>query len=231
MSWVSKGVKSVRRALRLPPITTRSVLTQYGPAAAMAATGNYAGAAATMYGGGAVPQRRPVGQGTVPGYNNPVSAPSGDADMGGGTDWAAILSSLAGTAGNFAKEHGVDLAAGGLAAWQMANAAEASRKAGKYQDAAIRGAKDRWATQEPLRKAGIAGMLNPERPDLTDVYTDPTNPFATPIRRPVRTPVPNVVTPPPFPEGRLPYPIPRNPARGATPISPAAPRRRAVGRR
>jgi hypothetical protein len=71
-----------------------------------------------------------------------------------------------------------DVALGGLAGYQALNAANASKRAGQLSDKAIGQAESRWNAGAPLRTAGQARLLNPTRPDLSNVYTDATNPFA-----------------------------------------------------
>lgn len=73
------------------------------------------------------------------------------------------------------------LAEGGLAGLQAYNSAKASGRAGKYQDAALAQAQARYAEGAPLRAMGRARILNPQRPDLTSVYNDPTNAFSAPV--------------------------------------------------
>jgi hypothetical protein len=75
-----------------------------------------------------------------------------------------------------------DLAMGGLAGYQALNAANASKRAGQYNDKAINLAETRWGDAAPLRSAGTARLLNPAKTDLSNVYTDPTNPFARKLR-------------------------------------------------
>lgn len=86
------------------------------------------------------------------------ASPSG----GGGMDW-------------------LGMAEGGLAGLQAYNSAKASGRAGKYQQAAIDQANARYAEGAPLRAMGRARILNPQRPDLTSTYNDPTNAFSAPV--------------------------------------------------
>lgn len=217
MSWVSSGLKSVRKALHLPPITLGNVATKYAPAAIMAATGNPMGAAATVYGGGAMPQPRPIGTSTFPTFSssmpNPVQTP-GASEGGGG--WQDILGSIAGAigggaqkVGGYIKDNPLEAAMAGLATMQGVNAAKASARQGKLSDEAINLSKQLWAQGQPLRDKGQAGMLNPSHSNLSDVYTDPFNPFASqkrPLSPPTATITPTrpVLPSSPFPPNRLP---------------------------
>lgn len=76
-----------------------------------------------------------------------------------------------------------NLAMGGLAGYQALNAANASKRAGQLSDKALGLAESRWNDAAPLRSAGTARLLTPARPDLSGVYTDPSNPFASRPRR------------------------------------------------
>lgn len=76
-----------------------------------------------------------------------------------------------------------NLALGGLAGYQALNAANASKRAGHLSDQALALAEQRWKDAAPLRTAGQATLLNPVRPDLSAVFTDPSNPFARPAVR------------------------------------------------
>jgi hypothetical protein len=198
MSWLSSGAKKVRRALKLPPITLKNVATKYAPAAIMAGTGNPMGAAGAVYSGAAIPNRRPIGNTTFPTFG--PTGPGGRATptfpgAGGGTPnvegdnpwWQDLLGDvgdLFGKGVDYAKENPMDVAIGGLAGLSALNAAESSRKAGKYQQAGLSHAKDRWAAGEPLRTEGQRRLLNPERPDLSSVYNDPLNTFSRPVQLP-----------------------------------------------
>jgi hypothetical protein len=185
----------VRKALHLPAITPGNVLTKYAPvalgAAATMGMGPLAGAATKLgtmasslpgaskvaTGVGAV--RKVLGHGdgvpqvmrggspiSISDINPNIPAPAGggasSSPSGGGMDW-------------------LGLAEGGLAGLQAYNSAKASGRAGKYQDAALAQAQARYAEGAPLRAMGRARILNPQRPDLTSVYNDPTNAFSAPV--------------------------------------------------
>lgn len=70
---------------------------------------------------------------------------------------------------------GVDGALAGAAGLAGANA---SRNASNYRNKALGLVQGQWDDKAPLRKVGLAGMLNEQRPDLSSVYADPQNPFA-----------------------------------------------------
>lgn len=187
MSKLSKGLKGIRRALKLPPITAGNVLTKYAPAAAQAYTGQPP--TALWSGGGGSPRTPDFSRGFTSGPSGaPGRTPSptfpGGSRTGGGSDrpwWQDALAGigdLAGSAGSFVKNNAVDIGIGGLAAYQALNSANASKRAGQLQDKAISGAEKRWGDNEALRTEGRRRLLNPTRPDLSSVYADPTNPFA-----------------------------------------------------
>lgn len=201
-NFISRGIKGVRRALHLPPITLKNVATKYGPAALTVASLGGAGPLAGIAGklgsvassipgaakagailsgakrvlggaGAGVPQVMRNGQPiTLSDINPNIPSSGGGAPGGGGggTDW-------------------LGLAEGGLAGLSAVNAAKQSGRAGKYQDAALAQANARWQEGAPLRAAAVPRLLNPARPDLTQVYNDPTNAFSRPVP-PVRTPAP-----------------------------------------
>lgn len=194
-NFLSRGIKKVRKALHLPAITPGNVLTKYAPVAlgavATMGMGPLAGAAGKLgtmasslpgaskvaTGVGAV--RKVLGHGdgvpqvmqggkpiSISDINPNIPAPAGggasSSPAGGGMDW-------------------LGLAEGGLAGLQAYNSAKASGRAGKYQDAALAQAQARYAEGAPLRAMGRARILNPQRPDLTSVYNDPTNAFSAPV--------------------------------------------------
>lgn len=194
-NFLSRGIKKVRKALHLPAITPGNVLTKYAPVAlgavATMGMGPLAGAAGKLgtmasslpgaskvaTGVGAV--RKVLGHGdgvpqvmrggspiSISDINPNIPAPAGggasSSPSGGGMDW-------------------LGLAEGGLAGLQAYNSAKASGRAGKYQDAALAQAQARYAEGAPLRAMGRARILNPQRPDLTSVYNDPTNAFSAPV--------------------------------------------------
>lgn len=84
-----------------------------------------------------------------------------------------------------------DIAVGGLAALDAANAARASKRQGQLSDEALAMAKERWQSGAGLRQAGNAGLMRPI--DFNAVYGDPTNPFA---QRPAAPPAPALPPPP-----------------------------------
>jgi hypothetical protein len=77
---------------------------------------------------------------------------------------------------DYAKNHLGDIAVGGLAAMDAANAARASKRQGQLSDEMLQMAKDRWNSGQKLRDMGTAGLTRPI--DFNAVYADPTNPFA-----------------------------------------------------
>lgn len=175
-------------------------------------------AAVAGIGRGNLPSPTSTFPGTGPrplGFNNPVTFPGSSGAPGGdgGIDWGSIL----GSALNFGKENAADIGLGGMAAWQAAASAKASKRAGELSDKGLAHAENRWASQAPLRGRGIQQALNPTKADLSDVYHDPTNPFA--VKRALPRAAAPVAAPSPLPPpNRMPYPVPRNPAQGATPV-------------
>jgi hypothetical protein len=110
---------------------------------------------------------------------------NGVSHLGGG--------SAGGTLGN--------LALGGLAGYQALNAANASKRAGQLSDKAINLAESRWNDAAPLRTAGQARLLNPNRPDLSSVFAGSSNPFARPATPPATPPMAPPAMPGTMPQG------------------------------
>jgi hypothetical protein len=225
MSMLTAGFKKVRKALHLPPLTIGNTITKYGPAAVMAATGNPMGAAATMYGTGAVAQPRAIGNSTFPGFPSfAAPAPAGGSSASGGDqNWLQSIlggiGSAVGKAGGYIKDNPLDVALAGLATAQGVNSAKAAAQQGKYSDAAVKGAEARWAQQAPLRAQGIQRALNPKTFDYSSVYTDPQNPFAAGMRKPLSPPTaridPSVPTRPVGPPSNR---LPTGPTAGRRPL-------------
>lgn len=102
--------------------------------------------------------------------------------------------------GGFDGSNLLGLAEGGLAGASAINSANASRRAGQYQTAALDQAKNRWAQGAPLREMGMRRMLNTTPPDLTSTYNDQTNAFSKPVAPPPAG------APPPLVPRRIPLP-------------------------
>jgi hypothetical protein len=95
-----------------------------------------------------------------------------------------------------------------LAAANAAYGASRAKSADELRKKGVSTAEGSWNTREPLRAAGVRGMLNTERPDLASTFNDPTNPFS-------RGAAPRGLTPAPAPvRPALPH---------ATPVRPAMP--------
>jgi hypothetical protein len=165
------------------------------PAVAGAIAGSGAGG-----GGGALPTTDVNGAGMIPG------GPDFDPASGGASGGGGALEGL-GALLPHAKDGSIDwmqLGAGGLAALQGYQSAQAAGRAGDLENQALAHANELWSAGAPLREQGMASILNPRRVPLGDVYRDPTNPFApapaasapmaatprlgNPLRRPVRLP-------------------------------------------
>jgi hypothetical protein len=234
MSMLTAGFKKVRKALHLPPVTIGNVLTKYAPAAAAIGVGGpLAGIISKVPGGAAVlkastaaqagmgvrPQPRAIPNigGTFPGFQNPVQLP-GTPSAGGDSNWLQDLLGGVGSAikkgVQYAADNPLNVAMGGLAGARAIQAAKASARQGKLSDEAIGLAKQRWNEAAPLRTAGQAGLLKPKAAvDYNAIFADPTNPFATPSKRPIpstRPPVPTMpggpIGSPPVPPSRIPHP-------------------------
>ncbi len=131
---------------------------------------------------------------------------------------------------DFLKNHGNDV----LQAAGVANAAYRQTQSDKYAKQALSGVEDRYNAKEPLRVAGMAGMLNPgaNTPDLSSLKSiagpNSGNPFAPkglPIAGMSGLPTPTVNGAPPTPlmmpggsqTAPQPLPIQRPPQAGTIP--------------
>ena len=139
---------------------------------------------------------------------------------------------------DFVKAHGVDA----LQVAAIANQAWRQTQSDKYAKQALSGVEDRYNAKEPLRTAGMAGMLNPSAntPDLSALRTiagpNSGNPFAPktlpvaglPSGQAIGQPTPTVNGAPPGPvympggdqTAPRPLPIQRTPMSGAIPRLP-----------
>jgi hypothetical protein len=121
----------------------------------------------------------------------PIAASGGAAagalgGAGGGLSLSSLgsLGSLGGaggalkTVGQFALNN-PDLILGGLSA---AEGMDAARKEDRYRGKALAAAEQQYADAAPLRKAGLAGLLNETRPNLSSVFAS-SNPMARPFKR------------------------------------------------
>lgn len=129
-------------------------------------TGKALASTANAGGGATLP-----GASTVAGLAGKVAGGGSSPSSGGG-----ILDFLTGNNG---------LNALGIA--QGVNAAQLGEKANNYADQAANLATSRWNAQQPLRTAGVAGMLNPVSP-ITPPAMPGGNPFAMPQPAPVTPP-------------------------------------------
>lgn len=131
------------------------------------------------------------------GVNNQVSTPSGGAD--GDKSWSDYLLEWGGdavkAAAAWAKAHGgqaLDLGLGGLSAY---NSAKLGAKSEEYATNAHDQAQANWKSREPLRLAGVNGMLNAQPSAFGSQAIDnlgtvsSRNPFAKPALRMAPTPV------------------------------------------
>jgi hypothetical protein len=68
------------------------------------------------------------------------------------------------------------------------SAIDAQRSADRMRDGAIRGATNEWNARAPLRDASMKGILdlpNVQRPDMSGVFADPSNPYNKVAPRPL----------------------------------------------
>lgn len=133
--------------------------------------GELAEAGLTRGGGGRVSDilsgitstRRALG---IPAINarNVANAAAGGAPISGGGN---IIDRIFGAI----KQNPLQAGMLGLAGVSGVAAQDAARRSGRLQETALDRLRGEWTAGAPLREAGRARMLNPVRPDLTDVFT------------------------------------------------------------
>lgn len=115
------------------------------------------GALKKVIGSGGHPEVVGLGPGGVPMINQTA----GKSGLGG-------LGGIAGLLGSgFKKIGGVD---GLLGAGALGYGAYQQKQAGDYRNKALKMIEQDYASREPLRKMGLAGMLNETPPDLSGVF-------------------------------------------------------------
>lgn len=84
-----------------------------------------------------------------------------------------------------------------LLAGSVASSAADRKRQQDMQDRASHYATDSYDSRAGLRERGLSQALNPEKPDLSDVFAAPGNPYAVSARKPVApAPAVNSVVPP-----------------------------------
>jgi hypothetical protein len=101
---------------------------------------------------------------------------------------------------DYAKEHPGQILAGAAG---ISGALDA-KKAGQLRDAALGRTRETYAAKAPLRERAMSGLMNTARPDLSSVYRDTGNPYASSFgsARPAYGPV--GPPPPSMDPGRVP---------------------------
>lgn len=185
---LASGAGSLIRKL---PAVAGAVLGAKGAGGA----GGTVGPVGTAANGGAVDDGSGIDWGSI--ING---ATGGGGSDGGGIDWGSLLGKvpgLLGEAGSFVKDHGTDLALGGLAASQALNAANASKRASDLNDKALAQADARWNEGADFRTQGKTGALAPiPTRDAASIFADPSNPFASAPRK-LTLPAPGAPVAPP----------------------------------
>lgn len=128
------------------------------------------------------------------GGDDPTSdnMPDGGSSGGSGIDWGGLIKQYGGDIGKALSAAVSKYGTTALEAWNVYNAAQRQTEADNYATSALNGtpgqpgtgAIAQYAAKQPLRTAGIAGMLNPSAnaPDLSSLKTlagaNSGNPFA-----------------------------------------------------
>lgn len=115
-----------------------------------------------------------TGGSSVAGQSAAGGALKSVASGGGGGGFGGFL----GSAGNFLKDN-PELILGGISAIQ---GAREQQRANETNKRALALAEQPWKETEGLRKLAIQRLMNPETPDLSNIYSGSSNPFARPLR-------------------------------------------------
>lgn len=140
-------------------------------AASMGALGPLAGAMNAIPGAGAV-------MGGISKVKGALGAIPGVSKLAGGFSKVGGVKGLLGSAGGFLKDHGDQLLGAGAIGEGYLN----QRKATDYRNRALGIAEGSYNERAPLRSAGVSGMLNEARPDLSSAYAN-QNPYSRVQRR------------------------------------------------
>lgn len=161
MSWLSKvsgiGINPFGKdKIKIDPMKAAMTALTVG---SMGGFGPVAGAINAIPGGAAV-------LGGVSKVKGALSAIPGVSKLGG-------LSGGISKVGGFLKDHGDQL----LGAGAIGEGYLDKRRSNDLRNEALGIAKQGWGERAPLRSAGVSGMLNEQRPDLSSIYRSP-NPYS-----------------------------------------------------
>jgi len=166
MSWLSKisGIHVSPHGVKIEPLKALGTIATLGSFGALgpvgAALGSIPGAGAISSGvskvGGILSK--------VPGADKLGSLVTGGKGIPGAVS----------KVGSFLGDHGDQL----LGAGSLYEGYKANQRSNDLMNEALHYAKDSYDTRAPLRTAGVSGMLNQQRPDLSSVYANPSNPYS-----------------------------------------------------
>ncbi|MHB1310582.1 MAG: hypothetical protein ACYC3L_01100 [Gemmatimonadaceae bacterium] len=166
---IGKGLKSVGKvALKAAPIAAAFIpgvgpLAAAGIGAALGAVGHGKPKLGNILGGAATGALGAVGGGALKGATSGLKSVGSSGLMGG-------IKKL----GGFALDN-IDPIMGAASMYQ---GAKAQGKADDLNKRALALREQQYADFAPIRKLGIAGMQNTQRPDLSAIYRNQQNPFA-----------------------------------------------------
>lgn len=170
MSWLSNvtGIGISPKGVKISPLKALGTVATLG---SMGALGPVAGALNAIPGAGAVMSGVSKVKGALSAIPGASAVGSGISKMGG-------LKGAVSKVGGFLGDHGDQL----LGAGSLYEGYQANQKSNDYMNEALHYAKDSYDTRAPLRSAGVSGMLNETRPDLSSIYQS-GNPYSKVQRR------------------------------------------------
>lgn len=165
MSWLSKisGIHVSPHGIKIEPLKALGTVATLG---SLGALGPVGAALGSIPGAGAVAS----GVSKVGGVLGHIPGASQVGNMiTGGKGLSGAVSKI----GGFLGDHGDQL----LGAGSLYEGYKANQKSNDLMNEALSTAKQSYADRAPLRSAGVSGMLNTQRPDLSSVYAS-ANPYS-----------------------------------------------------
>lgn len=162
MSWLSKitGVHISPKGVHVEP------LKALGTALTIGSLGGLGPVGAAL---GSIP-----GAGAISKVGGVLSHIPGVGALESGIDKLGGLKGAVSKVGSFLGDHGDQL----LGAGSLYEGYNNSKKSTDLMNQALDTAKQSYAERAPLRTAGISGMMNETRPDLSSIYVNPSNPYS-----------------------------------------------------
>lgn len=166
MSILSKisGIHISKHGVHIEPLKALGTVATLG---SLGALGPVGAALRAIPGAGAVASG-------VSKVGGALKAIPGASQIGNAITGGNGLSGAVSKVGGFLKDHGDQL----LGAGSLYEGYKANQKSNDLMNEALASAKGSYAERAPLRTAGVQGLLNQQRPDLSSVYANPSNPYS-----------------------------------------------------